>query len=168
MNSAGRRISKSSGFLSWFRRSRGMWKGKEAHERYGDRGIFRSLWFDWKESVMVLGCVFSFFVSTLHSNEANHILENIELNRQQYYGRQFGPEYCLGAPSGIYDGATGYSYEDDVSGLRMNADNRLVTNQTTKELKERVEERGRSNISSDMVSKAEALYRSPKYQQPTQ
>eukprot|EP00796_Vickermania_ingenoplastis_P009132 gene9132-6419_t len=144
-------------------RLRAWWLGADSAEnlhRYGERGYFRRLWMDWKGTAVVGGCVFCFAVSVQQSNRANHVLENIELNRQRYYRRIFSPEYVPNAPDAVYDGLKAYSYQDEVSGLRLNADNRLTSNLSPQDLQERLD---RASISQEMVDGAQRLLGSPRY-----
>lgn len=144
-------------------RIRAWWLGLDSADnlrRYGDRSFLHNIWVEWKGSLLIAGCLFSFLVSAQQSNQANHILENIELNRQRYYGRQFAAEYDANAPNGVYDGVTGYSYEDESSGLRVNADNRLVSNLAPEEQRQKVE---KAAISSQMVTDAQGLLNSARY-----
>lgn len=159
------RTTKSIGF---FTRVRAWWLGvddAEILQRYGERTFLRNIWEEWRGTLLISGCVFSFIVGSQQSSQANHILENIELNRKRYYGREFAPDYVAGAPGGVYDGPRGYSYEDDVSGLHTNADNHVTTSLSSKELRERIAAQGAAAVSAEMVNAAEEVLHSARYKE---
>ncbi|KEG14307.1 hypothetical protein DQ04_00531120 [Trypanosoma grayi] len=151
-------------FVGPFTRLRAWWMGVEDPEllvRYGERGFFRSMWMEWRGSVVVAACVAVFFVNRAQTNHANEILDNIEINRQQYYRRDFAPEYVPNAPQAVYDGTKGYAYRDEASGLMVNADRQLVSDMTREERRQRLES---AEISPEMVEGAKRLRHSSHYQ----
>lgn len=151
-------------YVSPFMHAKAWWLGLDSAEnlaRYGDHGMLRSIWTEWRGTLVLLGCSFAFMVSRTQSNRANDILDNIELNRQSYYRREFRPEYVNGAPDGVYDGPKGYAYIDEVSGLKINADNQIVSNERVEERRERL---AKAPISGDMVRQAQALLGSKRYE----
>ncbi|CCW67520.1 unnamed protein product [Phytomonas sp. Hart1] len=156
--------SRSRHRVSPFIRLRAWWLGLDNAEllaRYGERGFLRTIWMEWSSTLVIMGCVISFMVGRFQSGRSNEILENIEFNRQRYYKRDFSPPYTVGAPDAVYDGVRGYCYIDDVSGLRINSDNRIVSHETREELKKRVDQ---VEITPSMVRDAQQLLSSPRYQ----
>ncbi|CCW64801.1 unnamed protein product [Phytomonas sp. EM1] len=156
--------SRSRPRVSHFIRLRAWWLGLDNAEllaRYGERGFLRTVWMEWRGTLVLTGCVFSFMVGRLQSSRANEILDNIELNRQRYYKRDFFPSYTEGAPDAVYDGPRGYSYIDDASGLKINCDNRIVSDETRDERNKRL---AQVEISPSMVQDAQELLSSPRYQ----
>ncbi|CAD2220285.1 hypothetical protein AGDE_00911 [Angomonas deanei] len=149
--------------VSALTRLKAWWNGvdnAEALARYGEQGMLASMWRDWKGTLIVLGCVFTFVVGRLQSNRANYFLDNIELNRQKYYRKDFVPEYVEGAPSAVYDGARGYSTKDPETGLMINADNKFSTSETREELFRRVDS---AEVTDSMVEAAERVLSSRRY-----
>ncbi|ORC85371.1 uncharacterized protein TM35_000351150 [Trypanosoma theileri] len=150
-------------FVGPFTRIKAWWLGidPELLERYGERGIFRSFWMEWRGVIIVVSSGVVIFINHSHGNRANEILENIELNRQRHYKRDFAPEYVMNAPAAVYDGAKGYAYRDEASGLMLNADNQLVTDLTREEQRKRLEG---VKISPEMVEAAKRMRNSSRYQ----
>lgn len=149
---------------SWFTRCRAWWLGLDSADnlqRYGSRSVLGTIWREWRGSLLVVGCAFTFMVGQQQSSRANEILTNIELNRQRHYGRRFAPEYVASAAGrGVYDGPQGYSHVDSESGLLVNADNRLTTDLSAAEQADRVRQ---SSISPEMMQRAQRLLDSPRY-----
>lgn len=150
--------------VSLFTRVKAWWLGVENAEvlsRYGERGVLRTVWMEWKGTLAVCCGAAAFIVGRQQSNRANEILDNIELNRQQYYKRDFKPEYVQNAPGGVYDGVTAYSYRDEVSGLMMNADNKLVSDETKAQRSARL---AAAEVTPEMVAQARNLLHSRRYE----
>ncbi|RNF26300.1 uncharacterized protein Tco025E_01449 [Trypanosoma conorhini] len=151
-------------FISPFTRLRAWWLGIEDVEllaRYGERGLFSTLWTEWRGTIIVLACSTVILVNHAQTNGANEILENIELNRRQYYKRDFAPEYVPNAPQAVYDGPKGYAYRDEASGLMLNADNKWVSDLSREERRQRLES---LEVTPAMVEAAKRLRRSSHYQ----
>ncbi|KAH9601517.1 hypothetical protein LSM04_003146 [Trypanosoma melophagium] len=151
-------------FVGPFTRIKAWWLGiedAELLERYGERGVFRSMWLEWRGVIIVISSGAIIFINHSQANRANEILENIELNRQRHYKRDFAPEYVVNAPAAVYDGAKGYAYRDETSGLMVNADNRLVTDLSRDEQRRRLES---AKITPEMVEAARRMRNSPRYQ----
>ncbi|EPY24363.1 hypothetical protein STCU_00734 [Strigomonas culicis] len=149
--------------VSSFTRLRAWWMGidnAEALAKFGERSFLSSIWVEWRGTLVASGCAFAFLVGRSQSNRANYFLDNIELNRQQYYKRDFAPAYVEGAPSGVYDGVQAYSYKDEASGLTLNADNRFVSEESRDERQARLQ---RIEITDDMVRGAQQLLDSKRY-----
>ncbi|ESL08565.1 hypothetical protein TRSC58_03730 [Trypanosoma rangeli SC58] len=147
-----------------FTRFRAWWLGVEDVEllaRYGERSFFSVLWTEWRGTIVFLACSTVVLVNHAQTNGANEILDNIELNRQRYYKRDFAPEYVLNAPQAVYDGPKGYAYRDEASGLMLNADNRWVSDLSREERRQRLES---VEITPEMVEAAKRLRRSSHYQ----
>lgn len=162
----GRMRSQAQTSIGYFTRMRAWWLGvddAEMLQRYGERSLLRHIWEEWRGTLLIVGCLFSFVVGSQQSSRANYILENIELNRKRFYGKEFAPDYVTGAPGGVYDGAKGYSFQDERSGLRTNADNHMTTSLTGKEMRERISASGAAAVSSEMVSAAEEVLCSERY-----
>lgn len=150
--------------VSRFTRLKAWWLGIENVEvlsRYGERGVWRTAWMEWRGTFAASAGVFVFFVGRQQSKRANEILDNIELNRQRYYQRDFKPAYVSDAPGGIYDGVTGYTYRDEASGLMINADNNLVSDETRAERSERL---AKAEVTPEMVAQARRLLHSRRYE----
>lgn len=145
-------------------RFRAWWWGLDSAEnlaRYGEAGALHVLWREWKGTMVILGCVYVFFVGQAQVHRATTMLESIELNRQRYYDKPFGPSYVEGAPKGVYDGVQGYTGNDEATNLKVNADRRIVSNETRAELKQRL---AKAEVSTDMLHDAKRLLNSPRYQ----
>lgn len=145
-------------------RLRAWWLGIDNAEllaRYGAReGFLQSLWAEWRGSVVILAGVFCLVVGRLQVNQANVVLDNIEMNRYRFYNKDFSPGYASGAPRAIYDGAKGYSYRDETSGLMTNADRKIVSDETREQRKARF---AAAVVSDEMVQGAKALRNSSHY-----
>ncbi|CBH14404.1 hypothetical protein, conserved [Trypanosoma brucei gambiense DAL972] len=151
-------------FISPFTRLKAWWMGIEDASllaRYGEDGPFRSVWIKWRGTIIVATCTAVMFGRMGETSRSNDILDNIELNRQRYYKREFAPEYVPNAPEAVYDGPKGYSYRDEVSGIMVNADGKLTSDLTREERRARLEQ---SEISSGMLEAARRLRESPRYQ----
>lgn len=158
--------SRANRRLRLFTRIRAWWLGVDDAEvlyRYGERSFLRNVWEEWRGTLLLMGCAFSLLVGSQQFSHANIILENIELNRRRHYGKEFAPDYVPSAPGGVYDGLQGYSYEDEVSGLRTNADNQITTSLSPQEVRERIAAKGVSAVSRDMVDAAEEILQSERY-----
>ncbi|KAG5486647.1 hypothetical protein CUR178_08014 [Leishmania enriettii] len=145
-------------------RIKAWWLGIENPEvlsRYGERGVMRMVWIEWRGTLAMCAGGFVLYVGRLQSKRANEILDNIELNRQCYYQRDFKPTYAPDAPGGVYDGVTGYSYRDEPSGLMMNADNKLVSDESRAERSERL---AKTEVTPEMVAQARNLLHSRRYE----
>ncbi|CAM41593.1 conserved hypothetical protein [Leishmania braziliensis MHOM/BR/75/M2904] len=150
--------------VSLFTRIKAWWLGIENPEvlsRYGERGVVRTAWIEWRGTLAICAGGFVLFVGRQQSKRANDILENIELNRQRYYQRDFKPTYVPGAPGGVYDGVTGYSYRDGPSGLMINADKKLVSDESRAERGERL---AKTEVTPEMVTHARNLLHSRRYE----
>ncbi|KAL7698782.1 hypothetical protein N2W54_001096 [Lotmaria passim] len=150
--------------VSLFTRVKAWWLGIENPEvlsRYGERGVLRTVWMEWRGTLAVCCGVACLMIGRQQSNRANEILDNIELNRQQFYQREFKPEYVQNAPGGIYDGITAYSYRDEASGLMLNADNKIVSDETRAERSERL---AKVEVTPEMVAQARKLLHSRRYE----
>ncbi|KAG5511704.1 hypothetical protein JKF63_07302 [Porcisia hertigi] len=132
----------------------------EVLSRYGERGVVRTVWMEWRGTLTVGAGVFVLYVGRQQSKRANEILDNIELNRQRYYQRDFKPTYVPDAPGGVYDGVTGYTYRDEPSGLLINADNRLASDESRAERSERL---AKTEVTPEMVARVRNLLHSRRY-----
>ncbi|KAG8346972.1 hypothetical protein ERJ75_001747400 [Trypanosoma vivax] len=151
-------------FVGPFTRFRAWWLGIEDAEllaRYGEPSPLRFAWAKWRSTLVVLSCIGVYFINSAQVNRANEILDNIELNRQRYYKRDFSPEYVPNAPEAVYDGPKGYAYRDEVSGLMVNADRKLVSDISREERRERL---ASANITPSMVEAARELRQRSHYQ----
>lgn len=158
--------SRANRRLRLITRIKAWWLGVDDAEvlyRYGERSFLRNVWEEWRGTLLLIGCGFSFLVGSQQSSQANIILENIELNRRRHYGKEFAPDYVPNAPGGVYDGFKGYSFEDEVSGLHTNADNQITTSLSPQEVRERLAAKGVSAVSRDMVDAAEEMLQSERY-----
>lgn len=133
----------------------------EVLARYGERGLARTIWLEWRGSVVLLASAFVFYVGRQQSKRANEILENIELNRQLFYDRDFQPLYVEGAPGGVYDGAVGYSTTDATSGLVINADHKIASDESRESRRARL---AQVEISDAEVAEARRLLQSRRYE----
>ncbi|ESS65861.1 hypothetical protein TcG_03695 [Trypanosoma cruzi] len=151
-------------FISPFTRVKAWWLGigdAELLARYGERGIFRTIWMEWRGTLVCLACSAVVIINHVQSNNANEILDNIELNRQRYYKRDFTPEYVRNAPQAVYDGPKGYVYRDEASGLMLNADHKWVSDLSREERRGRIEA---ADVTPEMVEAAKKLLRSSQYE----
>ncbi|CBZ23346.1 conserved hypothetical protein [Leishmania mexicana MHOM/GT/2001/U1103] len=150
--------------VSLFTRVKAWWLGIENPEvlsRYGERGVARTVWIEWRGTLAMCAGGFVFFIGRQQSKQANDILDNIELNRQRFYQRDFTPTYVPGAPSAVYDGVRGYSYRDEPSGLMINADNKLVSDESRAARGERL---AKTEVTPAMVAQARKLLHSRRYE----
>lgn len=151
---------------SLYSRLRAWWAGVDNADllmRCGERGLFRSVWTEWRTTLVLLGSAGAFLVSRNQLAAANEALENIELNRQNHYKKQFAPTYTASAPTAVYDGPRGYSYIDTESGLMINSENRLASSLSAEDRRARL---ANVDITEEMILEAENLLRSPRYQRP--
>ncbi|KAK7202106.1 hypothetical protein NESM_000279500 [Novymonas esmeraldas] len=150
--------------VSLFTRVKAWWLGIENAEvltRYGERGVVRTVWIEWRGAIAIGGGCVVFFVGRQQSKRANEILDNIEVNRRRFYHRDFAPTYVPAAPGAVYDGLKGYSYRDEVSGLMLNADNAIVSDETPVERNARLSQ---AEVTPEMVAQARRLLHSPRYE----
>ncbi|KPI84427.1 hypothetical protein ABL78_6509 [Leptomonas seymouri] len=150
--------------VSLFTRVKAWWLGIENPEvlsRYGERGVLRTVWMEWRGFLAIGGGATSFLIGRQQSKRANEILESIELNRQRFYQREFKPAYVEDAPGGVYDGVTSYSYVDAASGLMVNADNKIASDETRAERSERL---AKVQVTPEMVAQARKLLHSRRYE----
>jgi hypothetical protein len=144
--------------ISWMTKFRAWWAGAEHVEMYARYGERTGLWMwmmEWKGTLIAMMCIVSTLASRANNALAMEALEHSEMNRARFYKRDFVPEYVEGAPKGFYDGAVGYHYVDEATGLKVNADNKLSGPNRTEMLA--TMERNPPEVSPEMLRAARAL-----------
>lgn len=128
---------------------------KEKGERFGKE---HHTWWQWfvSHSYIFLGLsiIFTNYIYYTERGRRELVMCNIEENRRRHYGKLFqANEYMPYSPTKLYDGPVGYIQVDPATGIKTNAEGRVVSpniNELSAKLKD-------IPITSDMVQQIQEL-----------
>lgn len=134
---------------------------KQRHgERFGLRTYTMWQWMVNHSYIFIGMCiVYGNMINWHERSRRDEVLNAIEQNRRNFYDKSFDNEYMTNLPNlndkgGLYDGPRGYIQVDKVTGLKTNADGKIVA-PTNAELAEKLRH---APVTGEMLAGIKDLY----------